>query len=67
MPNRVGSGPYGDGRPGRGLGNCANSRKTNIASGSRGNYTNSGFANNIIPLVLEAIRYLLTKKSGNRR
>jgi len=32
MPNRDGSGPYGDGRPGRGLGPCGR-----ISNASRGN------------------------------
>ena len=33
MPNRDGSGPWGDGRPGRGMGRCENGRRSRCGRG----------------------------------
>ncbi|MCB5246986.1 MAG: DUF5320 domain-containing protein [Candidatus Cloacimonetes bacterium] len=67
MPNRDGTGPYGDGRQGRGLGNCGNSRRTTQLQGSEKNLDNRGYANTGIALLVEAIRYFLSKKPRDRR
>lgn len=67
MPNRDGSGPFGDGRPGRGLGNCATSRRTSMTPTSNRDYNNRGYASNGISILVEAVRYFLNRKSNNRR
>lgn len=45
MPNRDGSGPFGDGRPGRGLGNCAKSDNSIRRGMGRGNRCGFGLQN----------------------
>lgn len=67
MPNRDGTGPYGDGRQGRGLGNCGSSRGTAGVRGTERNLANRGYANTGIALLVDAIRYFLSKKPRDRR
>ncbi len=67
MPNRDGTGPYGDGRQGRGLGNCGNSRRSANAVGNEKKLDNRGYANTGITLLVDAIRYFLSKKPRDRR
>lgn len=63
MPNRDGSGPLGDGRPGRGFGNCSTSRKTGLVPGSAKISSSRGYANIGITLFVDAIRYMINKQS----
>lgn len=67
MPNRDGSGPFGDGRPGRGLGNCSKSRNTVINSQRNSSLNSRGFANNGIALLADALKYFLTNRKNNNR
>jgi len=67
MPNRDGSGPFGDGRLGKGLGNCLKSRRTGIARMRGNNNDTRGIANSGITLLKDAIRYFLTRQENNRR
>ena len=59
MPYHDGTGPSGNGRPGRGLGPCGR-------FGTAGNTSNS-LVNDIIGIIYEIIRSLLTKKSDTNR
>lgn len=67
MPNRDGSGPSGDGRLGRGLGNCATSRRTNLTPANSRDYNNRGYVSSGISILMDAVSYLLNRKSNNRR
>lgn len=66
MPRRDGSGPFGDGRPGRGLGNCPRSRKANMTPANNRDYNNRGYANAGISILVDAVRYLLKPKENRR-
>ncbi len=67
MPNRDGSGPFGDGRPGRGLGNCTNSRRSVFSSQNNKTYSGRGYANGGVTLLVDALRYFFNRQSRNRR
>lgn len=65
MPNRDGTGPSGDGRPGRGLGNCGKVRST----GSR--LTNANEARSLVDIGADFLTYLIrniiSKKNDTKR
>jgi hypothetical protein len=68
MPNRDGTGPMGDGRLGRGLGNCRTPRRSERSIRGVNDSNHSGFANSGIELLVDAIKYLINRKnSSNRR
>ncbi|MDD2507287.1 MAG: DUF5320 domain-containing protein [Candidatus Cloacimonetes bacterium] len=67
MPNRDGTGPLGDGRLGRRMGNCFFSRSTNLNAPDTGNYYSRGFTNIVISLFVNIVRHLLNRKSITRR
>ncbi|MGC9362429.1 MAG: DUF5320 domain-containing protein [Candidatus Syntrophosphaera sp.] len=64
MPNRDGTGPAGDGRPGRGLGNCGKNR-TDLSRADRSN--NGGIVEHGALLLLDIIKSLMNKKSNKDR
>ncbi len=63
MPNRDGTGPAGDGRPGRGLGNCGKVR----SSDSR--VTDASAGRSLVDIGAEFLAYLIRnmKKSTDKR
>lgn len=67
MPNRDGTGPMGDGRSGRGMGNCQNSGRSQKQILGVNNSNHSGFANSGIELLVNAIRYLIKRKNAAHR
>lgn len=56
MPRQDGTGPFADGRPGRGLGPCGRF----VTAGSY----NRSLGNNIINILLELLRSYLNKKKN---
>lgn len=67
MPNRDGTGPRGDGSPGRGLGNCTNSRRvgnqqSGFSGSNRGSLLRYG-----TDLLVNAIYKMLSKRTTTRR
>jgi len=64
IPNFDGTGPFGDGRQGRGLGNCGRSAKTQ--TGLRQFSDHSIWGNSII-LIADIINKLISKKPKNLR
>ncbi len=67
MPNRDGTGPFGDGRLGRGLGNCrsSNSYYTNSGSTNRASRFNLlGFG---AELLYSALYKLIDRKAITKR
>jgi hypothetical protein len=66
MPNRDGSGPRGDGRMGRGLGNCKPSTKAGITNSKPGN-TRYNLVEIGADLLVSAIYKLLSHKSSDER
>jgi hypothetical protein len=64
MPNRDGTGPRGDGRPGRGLGPCGRSGVS--FWGVRSNEA-SGLVVRGISLFAEIIRAMIASKNNNKR
>jgi hypothetical protein len=67
MPNRDGTGPYGNGRPGRGMGNCFTPRRSNMNTPGTGITGTRGYANIGVSQFMDAIRYLINRKSIQRR
>lgn len=67
MPGRNGTGPLGDGSPGRGLGTCGRGRwnltsaKSNVKAGDR-SLLESG-----AELIAYLLRSIITKRLNNRR
>jgi hypothetical protein len=59
MPRRDGTGPYGDSRPGRGMGSCGRSG-TSITNKSR-------LTDAAVGIFLEIIRALLDKRKKSTR
>jgi hypothetical protein len=71
MPNRDGTGPAGDGRPGRGMGNCGKNRtaqtgtnRTVISGSDRTN--NGGIVEHGALLLLDIIKAMLSKKKTDK-
>lgn len=64
MPNRDGTGPHGDGRPGRGLGNCG--RSSSSLQGTRQSADRSVWASGA-ELVVDIIKALMAKNKTNKR
>ena len=62
MPNRDGTGPMGDGRLGRGMGNCAASRKS--TDSQDGSVQNTQY--NLMDFGVELITSLIYKFISNR-
>jgi len=64
MPNRDGTGPTGDGRPGRGLGNCGKSpRRSSITR----NTEERRIVESGAELLINIVRSLLNKKTNQKR
>jgi hypothetical protein len=67
MPGFDGTGPFGDGRPGKGRGNCRFSRRSmNTLTGTH-NTDNRGYANSGIRLLADSFRNLIANKNTNKR
>jgi len=49
------------------LGNCGNTRRTTQLQGSDKNVDDRGYANTGVSLLVDAIRYFLSKKPKDRR
>ncbi|MCB5271022.1 MAG: DUF5320 domain-containing protein [Candidatus Cloacimonetes bacterium] len=67
MPGFDGTGPFGDGRPGKGMGNCRKSRRSTNAIRETNDTNNSGFANEGIKLLADTFRNLINNKNTNKR
>ena len=67
MPGFDGTGPYGDGRPGKGRGNCRFSRRSINTNVGVNNIDNRGYANSGIMLLADTIRNFISNKNKNRR
>ncbi len=67
MPGFDGTGPFGDGRPGKGRGNCRKSQRSTNAIRETNEISNSGYANSGIKLLADTFRNLITNKNTNKR
>ncbi|MCB5262168.1 MAG: DUF5320 domain-containing protein [Candidatus Cloacimonetes bacterium] len=67
MPGFDGTGPFGNGRPGRGKGPCQNSRRSINAIKGTNDVDNSGYANSGIKLLADTFRTLINNKNTNKR
>ncbi|MCB5252091.1 MAG: DUF5320 family protein [Candidatus Cloacimonadaceae bacterium] len=67
MPGFDGTGPFGDGRPGRGRGNCRFSRRSMNLDRGVNTIDNRGYANSGIRLLTDSIRRLINNKNTNKR
>ncbi len=67
MPGFDGTGPFGDGRLGKGRGNCRFSRRSMDTNRRINDTDNRGFANSGIRLLADTFRNLITNKNNNKR
>lgn len=64
MPNRDGTGPSGDGRPGRGLGNCGKSR---LKPSATQNTSERRIIDTGAEILVDLVKTLITKKTDKKR
>ena len=64
MPNRDGTGPSGDGRPGRGLGNCGKSR---LKSSATRDTSERRIIDTGAEILVDLVKALITKKTDKKR
>jgi hypothetical protein len=66
MPNKDGTGPMGNGTPGKGMGNCGKSRWPGSAVKGNNNRSRS-LLDSGADLLVYLIKNLITKKTNNKR
>ena len=67
MPNRDGTGPYGDGRPGRGLGTCGFDSRKGLAARGQARAGSRMLLESGALALLCLIKHIINKKTNTKR